>query len=195
MFSQNMRTNILYWLNVATPAEERQGRHWYENALADCQRNLKETDVPLEEFVAVVAILSPRMRWSNNLKAAVSLINHGPDYPTPAYRRNRVIATKFLLSGDYSLINGPKVNAFFHTIMDPWYEEPVLDSWALRAAGVFDNMRKLRVNEREAISVTYKEIAADYGWPVSHIQAVTWVAVRNRWVNRNGVRSLLGEYR
>ena len=172
--------NIINVYNQASLEDIREGMGWYSRARAECMALSKETGVPLEVVVAIVAVLSPRTMWERNLGAARNLINGQNGEGTGINKRK---GREILAGGsiDESL-KGPKVRSFYRNILDPHDPDVVTcDVWAARVAGGPEAWeRKFWLKEKQYFEVAndYREAAALLGILPSELQAITWVTIR-----------------
>jgi len=97
---------------------------WYQRARYDIQRVLPPY-LDYQTFAAVVALISPGRRWSNNIADAITLVDawHN-DSPIPrslaTYSMAHIDkAIAYLQTYDETLITGQKVRAFYHCLIDP----------------------------------------------------------------------------
>lgn len=177
--------NITSTYRAATGAERAEGKSWYATA--------REVAVSLDpgnpvKAAAVIAVLSPRLAWHKNVKAA------GEAYAGLTPRVLGANANKALriLSGENpdTVVSGPKVRAFWHAIVNPGDPRAiVVDRHALDVAlgtvlddeqrgkllkrkGAYDQVCSLYVRASGILSREFGEVS-----PVE-VQATTWVAWR-----------------
>jgi hypothetical protein len=121
----------------STPAERRLGRQWYPNAL-DAARAI-DPDAP-ERAAGVIAALSPRERWSVNVRNAAQLIGWIDsdagleERPRLTFETQQRKAERIGYYEDaLDVLRGPKERAFYKAIVgDP--DAVVVDTWAYRIA-------------------------------------------------------------
>lgn len=180
--------NILKYYERATDWDYQSGLNWYPGARQWCQHHARKHGFDVEVVAAVVAVLSPRNKWSNNLKDAEEVLasvasgeNHPFNVKTHTTRIFTERAWTIAKTGDTSLVQGPKVEAFFDNILRPDKSEDVtVDVWACRVAdddlkaraGDFSEPRKVEIVEE------YREAAEQVDLTPLEIQAVTWVIAR-----------------
>jgi hypothetical protein len=179
--------NIRAWYDRATERERAEGRAWYQAAHAECTMLATEHMLPIETVAAIVAVLSPALRWERNIAAARAVIT---GESTSAYGAN-VRKAQRLLAGEppSTVVSGPKVTAFYNLLRDPSASnELVLDSIAVLLALGRDPA--LVTNEdakptlgrprvMRAIARAYRKVATDLGILPHELQATTWVTWRN----------------
>lgn len=160
---------------------------WYQSAHAECSVLADRANLPLETVAAMVAVLSPALRWERNIAAARAVID---GTSTSAYGAN-VRKAQRLLAGDApsSVVSGPKVTAFYNLLRDPSdSNELVLDSIAVLLALGRDPSKVTNEDAKpylgrpralRAIARAYRKVAADLGILPHVLQATTWVTWRN----------------
>ncbi len=177
--------NIINVYNEATPEEKDYWGRWYHHAKADVQEltekykeELAEFENPFEVMAAIVAVLSPGNKWVLNIAAAEKIMMNARRIN--AYPKNVIKANFIKLTGDISLVTGPKVEVFFKSLLDPTSVERnmVLDGHAINIwRGEKLNLKGLKnpsKTERENMIRDYQEASAILNIPVQSIQAVTW---------------------
>lgn len=189
-------TNVLAVFRSASPEEVAEGREWYLKA-----RALAEDLHPfgVERAAAVIAILSPRRTWDQNVKLArrayeLFLVDgHVDALPTTGDQQRKV--TRLLVDGENpdDVVSGPKVRAFWHTIAHP--DDPravVIDRHAVDVAvgKVTDDAFRGKLLGRKGgydmVARCYTRAAQILNRegmtpPITpaELQAVTWVTWRN----------------
>jgi hypothetical protein len=175
--------HIVATYEAATPAERAEGRSWYPTA-----RKVAESldpDNP-SRAAAVIAVLSPRVRWERNIRLA------GDAYAGLALACLKSSADKAerILSGESpdSVVSGPKTRAFWHAIVNPSDARAiVIDRHAIDVAfgETMDNERRGKLLGRKG---AYDDIAQRYTFAAEilseqfnteltavEVQATTWV--------------------
>ena len=134
-----------------------QGRAWYPEAWAYCKKQAQAYGVTPERVAAIVAVTSPRARWSKNIEATNMLLEdmHKPEYKRRKYygvlNANAVKGISIANERYYSrFVTGPKVTNFYLNILG--YTRPVtVDSIMSKAAGYGSDVNnKIRVEVTEA---------------------------------------------
>lgn len=180
--------NIREWYQRATPAERAEGAAWYADAHQQCVVLAQEHGLTTETVAAIVAVLSPALRWERNIAAARAVITGAAT--TSAYGAN-VAKARRILAGEApsAVVAGPKVRAFYELLRDPSQSnELVLDSIAVllalgkNPAKVTNDAAKPtlgRVRVMRAIAAAYRRVAHELDLDPHVLQATTWVAWRN----------------
>src|SRR3990167_9874307 len=185
-----MKNRILKIFHSATPLETLEGAAWYDNARAEIEALAIAYSLPARTIAGVVAVLSPRLRWSENIIDASNVIYQFRAGITAENCKSRTFLRSVnkaynVLQGDDSAISGPKVTAFYRNLLgDP--DVITIDIWVVRAAigrTLRDSSGSGRVpnkTEHAAITRAYENAANELGIAPTTLQAIVWVAVRNR---------------
>jgi hypothetical protein len=171
----------------AEPTDIRTGRSWYARACSTMHCWALEFQVEPEIVAGVIAVLSPRVEWNLNLRAAKSILKYrGKARGIPGYSRNRNKA-KEVLRGNLEVIRGPKVFPFYRTLLNPEHDTPVIDShmiaafWKGRMES--DDIKSVAQSKKtEDMRAAIKTLAVEYGWTPAEIQATLWIT----WKRLNG---------
>lgn len=178
-------------LEQAQPAEWAAGLEWYPLAHEQALRLGRAAGVRLDQAAYVIACLSPRTSWAENLRAAWALARHFKagkrlDEPLGETLRstwvNLAKAWKILETGNLDAIGqGPKTRAFADNILYPKSSRLVtVDSWAYRIwAGMVGQSDEVPVTIRgkvyEQVAQAYIDVSQDWGLLPLECQAITWV--------------------
>ena len=157
------------------------GTAWYPDAWAFCRDAGKEYNVSPERVAAMVAVTSPRARWSKNTEAVALPL---ADMHKPAFTRQHSYgilganARKGMLVANdryYSRhVTGPKVTNFYLNILG--HTDPItVDSIMSKAAGYGSD-----VNDRIRAEVEHgvRTIAEVFSISPRDAQAAIWCAYR-----------------
>jgi hypothetical protein len=165
------------------------GMAWYETANAEARALAAKHGVPSDTVAAIIAALSPRCNWANNLDDTRLLLEDGPDNGFFAFDANVGKADAILNAGfdvDTTL-GGRKVRAFWRNIADPYGSLDVtLDSWMGRALDVpadrahGEQSYLDRAGVYDAISNGFRTVADDHGIMPNQLQAAIWLAERKQ---------------
>jgi len=171
----------------ATDEELAHGLSWYAlahdtaAALAEPYRGYITTDTA----AGVIAALSPRSSWPQNVERARQLLATGDTYGLTLGRgkARRIVAGEAPLA----VLSGPKERSFYSNVSDPLGSDAVtIDAHAFDAAAgmvTSDPARKAlgRVGEYERVAAMYRSAARTLGVAPHVVQAVVWVVWRNRF--------------
>ena len=143
----------------------------------------------------IIAALSPRCEWTENLKRAKVFFETGVAVHTSAMTK-KVYAIDALENPTENqileILNGPKIKSFFINILDP--DRPgyvTIDSHAASIAGVpmtkraanlagMKNPPRITPKLYKSIADAYREFESD--WLLANqIQAITWTHYKNNY--------------
>lgn len=158
-----------------------QGKMWYPAAWRHCIDMGKWYDVTPERVAAVMAVTSPRARWSKNLLATEQILQdmHRPEYKRrPTYGILRKNAAKGMLVANdryYSRhVTGPKVTNFYLNILG--HTDPItVDAIMGKAAGFGSDIRPVMRTQIEEAVLTLSNVL---GTSPRDTQAAIWIAYR-----------------
>lgn len=175
--------NLRYYLNLATPEQVKEGLAWYgESARAEIERIALECQLDYSAVAGVVALLSPRVRWYQNVADAERFCRaYRSERACPiaaGLPANRRKAWQWLHTRNYSLITGNKVSAFYANLTGDETRVTV-DTWATRAAtkcklDAIDTPKRYYV-----LQTAYQRLAAETGYTPAQVQAIVWVTIRS----------------
>jgi len=163
-----------------------QGRSWYKAANKKVLALAVESGYSPEQVAGVIAVLSPMVEWNLNLKAATRFIRgKGKARGVPGFSTNRRKA-KEVLQGNLGAVRGPKVEAFYHTLLNPDHAIPVIDTQMIAAFfegkayrddfGIVSRSEK----RKEPMYQAVRQIAEEKKWTVSETQAVIWTCFKQQ---------------
>lgn len=178
-----MKDLLIAQYNSSTPQIKKNGLHWYRDARRWCKEISKNTGVPLEKVVGVLAALSPSNKWPQNKADTINFIVTGGMCKVCTYSVQKEKALYILFFCDtkaeiLETLRGPKTKAFFTNIFHCLTDGVVtLDRWALRAVGHHADKTPTK-GEREEILTAYKEAAAEVGIRSHEFQAIIWENIK-----------------
>jgi hypothetical protein len=174
--------NVLAVFKRATPADIRAGFRWYNRA-HEFALTLSDN---LEMAAGVIAALSPNNHWETNKKAAEKAFAQGTAMGTHFIANERKVDA--ILSGEnpLSVLNGPKVTAFYRTIVNPdGFFIPTIDRHAFDiAVGItgayLDGGTKIlaRKGMYDAFGLAYINAGIELCIGAPRVQAITWTTHR-----------------
>ena len=188
--------NILTVYHAAPQPTLAAGHCWYELAHRSVVSLSHRYSVSVDVAAAVVATLSPAVRWAMNiayadkLLAAIAQDQPVAAVPMSAYGINRQRAELIARTGNLTLLRGPKVMAFFCNLRNPHQPGPVtIDRHALRIwlYGLADppaSDLSCRTTTYNLAAEAYRSAAAELNGPLvrvmpHHVQATTWLHIRH----------------
>ena len=174
-------------LNQANANDITQGRGWYYTAHKKVLALSSASGYTKEQVAGVVAVLSPLVEWNLNFRSAERFCkSKGKARGIPGFSRNRNKAKIILQSPgnveDY--VRGPKVNPFYHSLLDPTYPRPVIDTQMIAAfyegMAYREDLKVVSQSEKrkEPIYAAVKTLADEQGWLVSETQGVLWITFK-----------------
>ena len=174
--------NIEKVLSYATPEEKEYWTRWYPGAHALAWKLAKKFDQPLNIVAGVLAVLSPRTDWINNVGfASAALAGNWEEVRTISPENERK-AWSLINEGDFSVIRGDKVHKFFQSIYDPqrFENEVVVDThaaaiWLGRRVG---EIPSISPTVRAKMTEDYRNAAKTFGITPQGAQALAWVLWR-----------------
>ena len=158
-----------------------EGQIWYPTALEQCKSVAKEYGVSAQRVAAVMAVTSPRARWSKNVEATYKIVE---DSFKPEHKRrgsygilgaNALKGMTVANERYYSKhVTGPKVTNFYLNIIG--HEDPItVDSIMAYAAGFGNNISS---TVRDEIEKGVRSIAQVFSISNRDAQAAIWIAYR-----------------
>ena len=159
----------------------KQGREWYPQAWQHCLDVAKVHPVTPQRVAAVLAVTSPRARWSSNVAATHAIVE---DSFRPNYQRrsgygilgaNSRKGLEVMTDRYYSrLVTGPKVSTFYANIIGHT-DLVTVDSLMSKAAGYGSDVSpKIRSESTEAC----ENLATVFDMTPRDMQAAVWIAFR-----------------
>jgi hypothetical protein len=177
-------TNILRVYHQSTAGEIAAGLQWYAAAHEEAYR-IRVGLQSLEISAAIIAAVSPGLRWERNIEAAERIIR-GEELTGLGIRwYEGVRKAKRILAGrpPLSVLKGPKVRAFYDCILDPEHTLSVcIDGhaysiWAGQRIKL-DDIPPFNDRLYSRISGDYWAVARHVGIRPCQLQAITWCTWR-----------------
>ena len=167
----------------AADATNREGARWYGRGRAVVRRLSREYGATEHRTAAVVAALSPRVRWAQNVEYAETMLSFwntgiwriGILPNVPVFSANRDKAWRVLLGErPLEVLGGPKVRAFYRNLTGD-LSCVTVDVWAARAIGHAPptDMRRYGL-----IEGAYIEAARLRDVQPAELQSIVWAHVR-----------------
>lgn len=172
--------NILRVYRNATEEEIETGSGWYDSALDRCTRLARNTTHSVEQAVAALAHLSPRVQWTANTRALEALLS-GEAKPAGLLGRSWQIALEASVHEEplttFSA-RALKTKAFALSILGD-HNAVCVDVWAARAAGVEDSVPFTR-SGYVMLAEAYRRAGAREGVSPRDLQAIVWCRTRGK---------------
>lgn len=157
----------------ATPGTRRAGGRWYAAARGHAERLAKRYGTTTETAAGIIAALSQRQRWQNNLALADACLAGAP---VKSFRQC-VKKAERIRGGEAPLdvLHGEKTRAFYRAIMGD-EDAVVLDSWIIRVM-VLGRMA-LTAKQYSAYAERLAAAARQAGTTPARYQATVWCQIR-----------------
>lgn len=181
------------------------GYHWYGNAHDIVNIISARSGLSIERVCAIVAVLSPRNKWSKNIADAIAVIFDDDDHGFSTYGRN-VDKAYAILNGEpiVNHLKGQKVTRFYKLLLNPFDGHTVcIDTWSLMAALGFDvgdkRLNSFTPNNYALIATAYRNVAKRHKLLPCQAQAIIWVVIRESYydleanVSADDVNRQIGE--
>lgn len=180
---------ILEVFDRASAADAAAGLEWYARAESAARALSAGTAgaVSVDAAAGAIAALSPRVSWSQNLRAASILVDAAAaGRPAPVVAgvgTNRAKAWAILQGGaPLDVLGGDKVRSFYRNIRGD-VDAVTVDVWAMSAAdgrptSVYRN--GTTAAQYRAYADAYRAAAGARGTDPRTMQATVWVALRGR---------------
>ena len=157
------------------------GVNWYPDAWKYCLDVSKDYPITAQRVAAIIAVTSPRARWSKNVEATYKIVE---DSFKPEHKRrgsygilgaNALKGMTVANERYYSKhVTGPKVTNFYLNIIG--HEDPItVDSIMAYAAGFGNNISS---TVRDEIEKGVRSIAQVFSISNRDAQAAIWIAYR-----------------
>lgn len=167
---------LLKVLAHTTEDEYREGKLWYSKSRRECRAEARRLGIPFIQYVGVVAAISPRKGWPDNIPDASRWIEKGDRVSTGSnLKKCREILTTTNRDKILKILNGPKVTRFFLNLYSRRYRVVTIDSHAYAALGWEGKLNKS--NLRKARD-EYKRVATLTGIKPYQLQAIIWLTYK-----------------
>ena len=184
--------NVTRVFRDATPAQLSEGMSWYATALEFSRALGVAYDLTTEQTAGIVAALSPRVSWGQNVNSTIVFLKSGGvecgELGANVAKSRRIYAGE---SND-SVLGGNKVRAFYACIMAAGITNEVcIDR---HAYDVMTNARNVDATRPKMSDTVYRLgvaayqnaariLSKEYGYTITpaQVQAVTWTAWRARY--------------
>lgn len=185
-------------LNLSTDRERFEGTFWYVEAAKFSEALADRCGLNKDIVVGIIAALSPRCPWKENVIEARDLIRSRGKSKTITYKSNKKKALAILrgVARPEDILNGHKVRAFFFNISDPenstevcidthmiccWFNKSDLGKAFLNT--VF-HPRGSRRNTIQEIKEAIISLAHKYHLRPLQIQAIIWITWKRLTENK-----------
>jgi hypothetical protein len=177
--------NILGVYAQCTPAEHRAGMRWYRTAHNAAVFLARHHDLSVHQTSAIIAVLSPGLRWEHNIEAAervicgFSLDGLGVRWYDGVRKAERIVNGE----NPHIVAKGNKVRAFWSCIESPNDTLSVcIDGHAFAiCAGqriTLEDTPTMNDRHYNRLAKHYNDAAREVGIRPCQLQAITWVTWR-----------------
>jgi hypothetical protein len=172
---ETVKKSLLEYYRAAPPAAHVHGRAWYRLAQLWCERAARQYRVPRRTVCAVVAVLSQRVEWRQNLLWADQALRGD----VPPHLRTVRDKVQRLMDGEEPtrVVSGPKIVEFYRALAGD-LDAVVLDSWMLRA--LEHHAQAATPNQNVKLAGVIERDARTVGLPPAVYQAIVWCAIRGK---------------
>lgn len=131
--------NLDYFFNIATKKEIKSGLAWYQDANKQASNIAKKYNLDVYKVAQVISALSPRNKWSQNIKdadkvcEAFTLGLHPTDVKVCTFHTNKFKAFNILANNISITNNSLKTFNFVNNIAYLSNDFLTVDIWHLRA--------------------------------------------------------------
>ncbi len=190
----DMVANLVEWYSRASLTQRKQGKTWYGEAHALARSLSKTTKRDLPTVVGVLAALSPRCAWGDNVLGAISILRTGKTPRKSPILSANLTKAKRIIDGEKPLdvLRGSKVLAFYENMLRPKNSRQVtIDIHAARAAYNTTTLTKkqegyvFRPKGNAELQVAYRKAARKYRLKPHKFQAIIWLTVRDSLRKKN----------
>ena len=188
-----IKRNLNYFFNNATNKDIKSGLLWYKNANSEANKIAKKYSLDVYKVAQVISALSPRNKWSQNLKDADKLCEafilglQPTDIKVCTFHSNKFKAFNILSNNINITNNSLKTFHFVNNIAYLSSEHVTVDIWHLRAC--FKN--NIKINNANIGKIAYKQIkditiniANKLGLKPYDLQAIIWISAQNYFNNK-----------
>lgn len=156
------------------------GLNWYFEVHVTARHLARTWYRTIDQVAGVIAALSPRCRWEDNLWDTESVLNDGEDASVTAYGTN-VVKALWILDGSNpeDILGGRKVRSFYRNIAHPSTSLDVtIDAWIIRILNLPYEKYLQRAGVYDAIADAFRTVAEEHGVLPHQLQAAIWTLGR-----------------
>ena len=181
---KQIKKNINYFYNNATKNEIIQGKQWYINANNEANKIAKKYNLDVYKVSQVISALSPRNKWSQNIKdadkvcEAFTLGIHPENIKVCTFHGNKFKAFNILASNTTITNSSLKTYNFVNNIAYLSSEHLTIDIWHLRSC----LNSSIKISNANIGKVAYQQIrditiniANKLNLTGYELQAIVWV--------------------
>jgi len=189
---KKINNNLDFFFNTSTDANIKDGLKWYQSANNEAQIIAKKYNLDMYKVAQVISALSPRNKWSQNIKdadrvcEAFKLGLHPTDIKVCTFHTNKFKAFNILANNKDITQKSLKTFNFVHNIAYLSNEHLTVDIWHLRACFKDD----IKIGSASIGQVAYGQIkkltlkkANKLGLKGFELQAILWVSAQSYFNN------------
>jgi hypothetical protein len=184
---EDMVARILDAYDRSSASDMAEGERWYETARITAAALAAGTNISAEQAAGVIAALSPRVRWENNVRSAAEIISaarRDPDEKPPSvagFYRNVEKAWRIATGwAPENVLGGPKVTNFYRNICGD-EDSVTVDVWSARLAEGYSDPRAPQGKRYAKIADAFRMAADARNVSPMVMQATTWVFIRRTY--------------
>ena len=182
MIISEIKNNLREVLYLADAETWEEGENWYRVAREWCSVQGNRYGYSWDRVAAIVAVLSPQLRWNKNLETAEAVLSNKD---TVGILQNSLRKAYAIVDGTsfFELVDpkrSPKVYNFYLSILG----SPIsacIDSHMYRAAyrmKVYPTYRRY-----QDVAFVVRRLGREIGVPATTLQAIIWCTVKSKGGN------------
>jgi hypothetical protein len=191
---RKINKNLDFFFNSATKKDIKNGLDWYKDANLQAQKISKKYDIDVYKVSQVISALSPRNKWSQNLKDAEKVCEaykrglHPTDIKVCTFHTNKFKAFNILNNNVNITTKSLKTFNFVNNIAFLDNDSLTVDIWHLRAC--FND--SIKIDSAQIGKLAYQQIkkltikkANKLGLKGFEFQAILWLSTQRYFNNLN----------
>jgi hypothetical protein len=191
---RKINKNLDFFFNSATKKDIKNGLDWYKDANLQAQKISKKYDIDVYKVSQVISALSPRNKWSQNLKDADKVCEayklglHPTDVKVCTFHTNKFKAFNILNNNVNITTKSLKTFNFVNNIAFLDNDSLTVDIWHLRAC--FKD--SIKIDSAQIGKLAYQQIkkltikkANKLGLKGFEFQAILWLSTQRYFNNLN----------
>ena len=185
-------SNLDYFFNIATKQDIKIGLNWYKNANNEANIIAKKYNLDIYKVCQVISALSPRNKWSQNIKDSDKLCEafwfgfNPEDIKVCTFHTNKFKAFNILANNTKITSSSLKTFNFVNNIAYLNNDFLTIDIWHLRACFFND----IKINNASIGKLAYQQIkvltidkANKLGLKGFELQAIIWLSAQKIFIN------------
>lgn len=179
--------NLDYYFNLATEEQINDGLQWYKKANDFCIEQSKIFNIDSITVASVVSALSPRNKWSTNLKDTVTVLNavknglNATDIKVSTFHTNKFKAFEIAKGNVVITKDSRKTYSFVCNVGSLDENRATVDVWHLRACfnrTIETGLGKLAYDQLEKLTISK---AKKLGLKGFEYQAIIWCSAQSNF--------------